>query len=109
MSFTYNTSTITARELTINEDDAVLRLRGMPPTDAIVSSWNSFCEFQVAAEVVGDWPAAHVTYISTPEQIAASYQVWIKLPLRFKKTWDREYGAANNLTYPLVAPTSTTG
>lgn len=97
MSFEYGGAVITARELSIEDDDNIARLINKLPDGAIVNSGTPFMEFMVGAEIKGDSPVSRIDADSTPEEVAAAYAAWRKLPRSFLKRWKQEVANADTL------------
>lgn len=91
MTFEWKGATITAREFTIADDDAMLRFAGKLPEGAIVNSATPFVEFQLGAVIEGgDSPVPRITLDSTLTEITAAYNAWQALPRRFLALWRQE-------------------
>lgn len=103
MSFKFNGSTISAKALTIADDDAATEI-GMlarpTPDSPLQVRHMTFAEFQVAAQIVGDWPIPHVTEKDDEGAVKAAYAAWRSLPRTFPHQWVKELdaveGAAKN-------------
>lgn len=99
MSFTFNGATISARALTIADDDAIIQFWqpvGAAYPNATTRSVNRFGEFMLGASIEGEPPLPMVAPDSPADSIAASYAAWQKLPRSFAQRWDRELDAAEN-------------
>jgi hypothetical protein len=99
MSFEFKGATITARELTIAEDDQINRLFAVVAKiepGATASGAQAFCEFQIAAEIEGDFFIPRVTHQDEQETIAEAWRAWRKAPRRLLTLWERELLLADN-------------
>lgn len=96
MPFEFNGATISCREFTIADDDAILRFSGKFPDGAIVNSSTPFSEFMIGAVVDGDSPVPMVTPSSPLDDVAAAYAAWGKLPRRFLRLWRDEVESVEN-------------
>lgn len=97
--FEYNGCKITARELTIADDDAIVVFYdpvAATHPQASVLSVNRFGEFMLAAVIDGEPPIPMVTPQSAPQDIGAAFEAWQKLPRRFAQQWRIELGSADN-------------
>lgn len=95
--FEYQGATISARELSIEEDDQIVRLTSKLPDGAIVNSGTPFMEFMVGAVIEkGNSPVPIISADSTPEEVAEAYAAWRKLPRRFLKLWKQEVANADS-------------
>lgn len=90
MSFTFQGATISARELTIGDDDDIQRLISQLPPGAIINSGTPFLEFMVGAVIEGDSPLPMVTPTSKASEIADAYEAWKRLPRSFMRLWRQE-------------------
>lgn len=97
-SFQWGEATISARELTIGDEDTLLRMaqNNRFPEGALVNSADPFMRFMVTAEVDGVPPVPMVSDKDSLEDWQASYAVWLQLPARFKKQWVAISEAADN-------------
>lgn len=98
-SFTWGNSTISVREMTIDDEDNLIRMTQGDrfPEGSIVNSATPFMQFMVTAEIDGAPPVPMVTAASTIDDWRASYAAWLKLPARFLKQWRAVSEASENL------------
>lgn len=96
MSFEWENATISARVMSIGDDDEVARFTSKLPPRAIVNSGTPFMEFMVSAEIEGESPIPMVTSDSKPDAIAAAYEAWKALPRSFLTLWRQEVMNADN-------------
>lgn len=103
MPFKYNGCTISARALTIADDDAATEIGMMArptPESPYQVRHQTFAEFQVAAQIDGEWPIPHVTEKDDAATVQAAYAAWRDLPRTFPRLWVKELdaveGAAKN-------------
>lgn len=97
--FEYNGAKITARELTIADDDALVGFYepvAVNHPQASVLSVNRFAEFMQAAQIEGEPPIPMVTARSEAEVIGAAYEAWLKLPRWFAVSWRGELNDAES-------------
>lgn len=96
MSFKWGEAEISARELSIEDDDQIARMVGKLPSGAIVNSGTPFMEFMVGAQVTGEFPVPTISADSPLEEVADAYAAWRKLPRRFLKLWKQEVENADS-------------
>lgn len=98
MPFKFRGATISARPLSIADDDEV-NLIAAAFTDGdgrIFVKHVRFAEFQVAGGFTGEpgqpavSPIPHVTSKDDPAKIRESYEAWRALPRRFADEWRKE-------------------
>lgn len=93
MPFKFKGATITARALSISDDDAATEIGMMArptPDSPLQVRHMTFSEFQVAAEITGDWPIPRVSAQDSAETVQAAYAAWRALPRTFPQQWVRE-------------------
>lgn len=91
--FEYNGASITARELTIADDDAITAFfQPIAATfpQASTLSVVRFGEFMLAAQIEGEPPLSMVKPTDEPALVSAAYAAWLKLPRRFALLWRGE-------------------
>lgn len=109
MSFKYNGATITARPLSIGDDEAATQIAMLvrpTPESPLLVRHVSFGEFQVAAEIDGEWPIPHISERDSLDTVQAAYAAWRKLPRTFPQQWIRELDAAEGAAKNGWTPTS---
>lgn len=98
--FQYNGATITARELTIADDDAIgsviLSAIAEAYPQARMGTVTGFGTFVFGAVIDGEPPFPMVTANSTPTDIVAAYAAWLKLPRSFARNWREALDEAEN-------------
>lgn len=107
MSFTYDGSTISARPLTIADDDAATEIGMMArptPDSPLQVRHMTFGEFMVAAQIDGDWPIPHVNEKDDVGKVQAAYAAWRQLPRSFPRQWIRELDAVEGAAKNGLAP-----
>lgn len=90
MSFTWGKATITARALTIGDEEVMARLQSKLPGETLMMTLEPFAEFMVAASIEGEPPLPMVTAVSPDSEVQASYVAWGGLPRAFKRQWVKE-------------------
>jgi hypothetical protein len=97
--FKFKDSTISARPLSIADDDAATEI-GMlarpTPDSPLQIRHVTFGEFQVAAEIDGDWPIPRVTEKDDLAAVKAAYDAWRALPRSFPRQWIDELNRVEN-------------
>ena len=94
MSFKLNDLTITARPLSIGDNDDLGDLLMKLPEDRRTNRIFRFLEFAVGGVVEGGKsPVPALNASSTAEEIEAAYQVYRKLPRSFQTQWQEELAA----------------
>lgn len=88
--FEYNGAKISARALTIADDNEIDLLCFRLGDDTSLYNAQKWAEFLVAAEVDGENPVPYATSKSTPEEARHSFATWSKLPRSFGKRWQAE-------------------
>ncbi len=99
MPFTYKGATITARPLSIADDDAATEIGMMArptPDSPLQVRHMTFSEFQIAAEIKGDWPIPHVTASDDVAAVRVAYEAWRTLPRSFPQQWVKELNEAES-------------
>lgn len=96
MPFEFGGATISARELSIEDDDQIARITNKLPDGAIVKSGTPFMEFMVGAQVTGEFPVPFISADSTEDAIAVAYAAWRKLPRSFQNRWKQEVARADS-------------
>ncbi len=105
MPFNFNKCTITARPLTIADDDAATEIGMMArpsPDSPLQVRHMTFAEFQVAAEVTDDkgtpvaFTVPHVTASDDVAAVKAAYEAWRSLPRTFPRQWLNELNAVES-------------
>lgn len=99
MPFTFRGAAISARALSIADDDAATELGMMArptPDSPLQVRHLTFGEFMVAAEIDGDWSLPRVTAQSSAADVQAAYAAWRKLPRTFPQQWVRELNEAES-------------
>lgn len=99
MPFQFNGSTISARVLTIGDDEEIGNLAALALGDGsgtILIKYYRFAEFMYGADITGDWPIPRVTSDSKFEDVSASYEAWRNLPRAFGARWREEIARADN-------------
>lgn len=92
--FEYKEAKITARPLTIADDNEIDLLCFRLGDDTSMYNAQKWAEYLVAAEVDGENPVPFASSKSTPEEARLSFAAWSKLPRSFAKQWAREMQVA---------------
>lgn len=96
--FTFKGATISARELTIgDEEDSYALLEAAFPEGKRVVRVHTFILFLLAADIEGDFPVPMLGANAKPEAYAEAYAEWRKLPRSFPALWEKELAAAEGL------------
>lgn len=97
--FEYNGCKISARELTIADDDAITGffdpISSSHPTASVLSVIR-FGEFMLGAVIDGDPPLPMVTPQTPASEIGEAYRAWLALPRRFAVNWRKEVNSEDN-------------
>lgn len=95
MSFEFKGATISARELTIEDEDRITALMLMLPSDESSATVRyRFAEFMVGAQIEGAFDLPIITIATPKPDILAAFQQWRKLPRRIVREWQAEVVAA---------------
>lgn len=105
MPFKFCDATISARPLTIADDDdvSVIAAALSDKPGSLFVKHVRFAEFMVAAEFIGKdgqpgiSPIPHVTENDDAQAIRAAYEAWRTLPRRFADEWRNELERAEGL------------
>ncbi len=93
MPFEYKGAKITARLLTIGDDNEIDLLCFRLGDDTSMYNAQKWAEYLVAAEVDGENPVPFASSKSAPDEARHSFAAWSKLPRSFGKQWAREMQA----------------
>lgn len=99
MPFTFRGATIAARLLTIADDDDATQIGMMArptPESPLQVRHMTFSEFQVAAQIEGEWPIPRVTADDDVAAVKAAYEAWRALPRTFPRQWVNELNAVES-------------
>lgn len=100
MPFTHKGAIISARELSIGDDETISNLAALVKTDLqgfILVKHVRFAEYMIGHEVVsGDEPIPVVAENSPATDVQASYEAWRKLPRTFGTQWKAELERVEN-------------
>lgn len=94
MSFTFKAATISARALTIADDNEIDLLCFRLGDDTNMYNAQKWAEFVVAAQVDGNNPVPFASSKSTPEEARYSFRAWVSLPRSFMQSWRSELRSA---------------
>jgi hypothetical protein len=96
MAFEWNGATISAKAMTIGDEEKlgtlVGKLTGTP------SGRYRFAEFQAAALIDGDSPVRLLREDDPAELCQAAYEEWRKLPRKFLALWTETLNGVENAT-----------
>lgn len=95
MSFTFKGATISARALTIGDDNEIDLLCFRLGDDTSMYNAQKWAEFVVGGVVDGENPVPFVTAKDTSEEAQHSYAAWEKLPRDFVQKWKAELRKAD--------------
>lgn len=93
MSFKWGSTTISAKALTIGDEEAISNIAALVGADKngyYLIKHGRFAEFEVGAQIDGEWPIPRVSETDTHEAVAAAYEAWRNLSRRFGKLWQDE-------------------
>lgn len=100
MSFQWAKSTVSARALTIGDDEDVSNLASLvrsDPNGYILVKHVRFAEFEIGAVIEGEWPIPRVTPENSGEEVQQAYAAWRALPRAFAGLWQKELASAENI------------
>ena len=96
MPFNHNGATISARPLTIGDDNEIDLLSFRLNDETDLYNAQKWAEFMVGAVVEGDYPLPYVNSKSATEEARHSYAAWQNLPRGFMQKWKAELRKADS-------------
>jgi hypothetical protein len=88
--FEYEGAKISARTLTIGDDETIAVLQGRLTIGTRLYSAVQYFEFVLGAQIDGDSPVPLVTEASSEAEVMAGLEAWKALPRRFLNQWRAE-------------------